>query len=311
MKNLKIAIIGAGACGLYLAWKLSQKGQEVTVFEKRGKIGKEACSGLFSQRILGFVPQSQKLIKNQIGSTLINFPGRTFKIKFSKKMLVMNHWELDKLLASLAKEAGAKIVLNHSLDSLPTGFDRIIGCDGSSSIVRKSLGLKDPHLRLGIQGFVAEEDNSDFVETWALKKGFLWKVPRGKEVEYGVIAGLQEASKIFEEFIKERNIKLEEIKSALIPQGLLIPTHSSITLCGDSAGLTKPWSGGGVVWGLTAANILLKNFPDFLKYKKGMKRFFLPKIISSKVITKLAYFLGFKAPWFLPKNLRIESDFLL
>ena len=39
MKNQKVAIIGAGISGLYLAWKLSEKGNEVTVFEKKDNIG--------------------------------------------------------------------------------------------------------------------------------------------------------------------------------------------------------------------------------------------------------------------------------
>jgi len=47
---MKVAIVGGGTSGLYLAWKLSQKGEEVVVFEKKKKIGKEVCSGLFSER---------------------------------------------------------------------------------------------------------------------------------------------------------------------------------------------------------------------------------------------------------------------
>jgi len=42
-----------------------------------------------------------------------------------------------------------------------------------------------------------------------------------------------------------------------------------------------------------------------------MKKFFLPKIIFSKIATKIVYFLGNKLPWFLPKNYKIESDFLI
>ena len=35
---MRVAIVGAGITGLYLAWKLSEKGYQVTVFEKREKI---------------------------------------------------------------------------------------------------------------------------------------------------------------------------------------------------------------------------------------------------------------------------------
>jgi len=310
MANFKVAIVGAGVCGLYLGWKLSEKGYPVTIFEKKEKIGKKVCSGLFSQRILEFIPESQKLIKNQIDSTLIHFPKRTLKIKFSKKMLVMDHWELDNLLVSLTKKVGTKIILNRYLKSLPEGFDRIIGCDGPNSFVRKSLCLKEPSFRLAIQGFISEKNNSNFVETWAVEKGFIWKIPRGEKTEYGIIAPLKKASEIFNNFLDKNNLKIDNMKSAIVPQGLIIPSHASITLCGDAVGLTKPWSGGGVIWGLTAADILLKNFPDLLKYKKEMKKVFSAKILSSKIITKITYFLGFKAAWLFPKNMKIESDFL-
>jgi len=308
---MKVVIIGAGICGLYLAWKLAEKGHQVTIFEKKEKIGKKVCSGLFSERILEFIPQSQKLIQNQIERALISFPKKTLTIRFSKKLLVMSHLELDNLVAELAKNSGAKIILNHPISSLPKGVERIIGCDGPNSTVRKFLGLSEPKYRLAIQGFISKRDSSNFVETWPQKQGFIWKIPRGKEIEYGIISNLREAKTLFENFLNKNNLRLNRLESAIVPQGLLIPKHSSITLSGDAAGLTKPWSGGGVIWGLTSAEILLKNFPDFLKYQKEMKKTFLPKIIFSKIATKIVYLLGFNFPWILPKNVKIESDFLI
>ena len=330
---MKVAIIGAGICGLYLALKLSESGSEVTVFEKKEKIGKEVCSGLVSERILDFIPESQKLIQgdelcsssrfasarvNEINYCLIHFPNRTLKIKFLKKFFVMNHFELDRLVTSLAEKSGAKIVLNYNVTrkdfvTFQGEFDRIIGCDGAISVVRKNLRLNDPKFYLGIRGFVSLTPGfSNFTETWPTNNGFIWKIPRGKEgIEYGIIEKPGEAKKLLDNFLEGKNIQLESLNSALIPQGLIIPENSKITLCGDAAGLTKPWSGGGVVWSLIAADILLKNFPDFLKYQKEMKKFFLPKIISSKMAKISVYFFGFNFPCILPKEIRIEGDFLI
>ncbi len=311
---MKIAIVGAGINGLYLARRLSKKGHEVIVFEKRDRIGKEACSGLFSQRILDFIPQSRDLIQNQINSVLIHFPKKTVKVIFSKKFFVMSHLELDNLAADLAEKSGARIMLKHAVtdvSELKEDFERVIGCDGPNSAVRKSLSPKELDVRLAIQGFLAKQDNSDFVETWPINQGFIWKIPRGNEIEYGVIGNSKEVKDVFEEFLKKNNLHLERITSALVPQSFLFLSQKQVTLCGDAAGLCKPWSGGGVVWGLIAADLLLKNFPDFIKYIRAVKVFFIPRIIFSKLAVKLVYFFGFHFPWILPKSIKIESDFLL
>jgi len=315
---MKIAIIGAGINGLYLAWKLAERGEEVTVFEKREKIGKEVCSGLFSEKILEFIAfsENQKLIQNQINSTLIHFPKRTLKVKFSQRFLVINHFELDNLVANLAGAIGVKINLKYNvtrtvLATIQDEFERIIGCDGVNSAVREYLGGPKPNYRLAIQGFLLKEDFSNYVETWPVDQGFIWKIPRGEEIEYGIIASPKEAKKVFQDFLVKNKIFLEKISSAMVPQGFLVPLNNRITLCGDAVGLTKPWSGGGVIWGLIAADLLLKNFPDFLKYQKEIKKFFLPKIIFSKIVVKMVYFFGFNIPWLIPKNVKIKGDFLI
>lgn len=321
---MKIAIIGAGINGLYISWKLAQKGYKVTVFERKKEIGKQACSGLFSENILNFIPESKALIKNEINYCYINFPKRKIKLEFfgnnkKEKFYVIDHDKLDKLVLSLAQQQGVEIILGAQaedikLNKLKENFDRIIGCDGAMSETRKSLNLKDPDLYLGILVLVDNSDKklNNFVETWATKNGFLWKIYRDKNiVEYGIMDEIGESRKIFDRFLKEKNINFKVKRSAIIPCGLVLSSNSKITLCGDAMGLTKPWSGGGVIWGLTAGDILLSNFPDFKKYKKEVKRFFLFKIIIYKLIKKIVYFLGFYLPWFLPRKVKINSDFLI
>jgi flavin-dependent dehydrogenase len=312
---MKVAIVGAGISGLYLALKLSEKKVNVTVFEKEKKILKKACSGLISERIFDFLPKAKNLVQNRIDFCLIHFPKKEIKIYFSKKFFVFDRFEINRLLFDLTKKK-VKIFFGYDIKhstilSLKRAFDKIIGCDGANSQIRKFLKIKEPEFYLGIQGFLSKEDHSNFVETWPTKNGFIWKIPRGKEIEYGILEKPKIAKEIFENFLKEKNLKLERENSALIPQGFSIPKDDKITLCGDSAGLTKPWSGGGIIWGLMAANLLLKNFPDFLKYQREMKKFFSLNITFSKLAKKFVYFLGFNFPYFLPKEFKIDGDFLI
>jgi flavin-dependent dehydrogenase len=299
-----------------LAWKLSEKGNEVFVFERKKEIGGKVCSGLYSERIFEFVPESKELVKNEINFCKIYFPKKTVSLFFKKRFFVFERMEVDNLLRELAESNGAKIFFSKNISHSDLGkflkdFDRIVGCDGANSIVRDFLKLPKPKFYLGIKGIERKRNFDNFVEVWPTESGFLWKIPRGEEIEWGIMEEPKKAKKVFEDFLKKINVKLEKIEAAFIPQGFSIPKNERVTLCGDATGLAKPWSGGGVIWGLMSANLLLKNFPDFLKYQKEMKKFFLLNVSFSKLVKKIVYFLGFNFPVFLPKKAKIEGDFLI
>ncbi len=309
-KIFKTAIVGAGTIGLYLAWKLSKLGHKVTVFEKRGEIGKKVCSGLISERLLSFIPLTEDLIEHKINSCLIHFSKKEITLKMKPVHLIIDRQKLNTLLASLAQDAGTEILFGQSVVS--SEFDRVIGCDGALSETRKKLGLPQPFFRLGLQFFHSQEDYSQQVDTWPINSGFCWKIPRGKNIEYGAMGKIGLVKKEFFKFLSQENISTqEEIEAALIPQGLILPKTGETTLCGDAMGLTKPWSGGGVIWGLTAADILLKSFPDFRKYHQRAKRFFLPKLYKAKISVPLTYLLGSNCPFLLPSRISRDNDFPL
>lgn len=312
MNKLKIAIVGGGIPGFYLAWKLSEKGHSVTLFEKKEEIGFKPCSGLYSERIFDFIPSGKIAVQNEIDSARLYFPSKTVTLNFSKKILVMSHYLINELLHHLANQQGAKVILDSRIEDIPSGFDRVIGCDGANSKIRESLGEKEPTFIPSLISFTSKKDYSNFVQVWPQKEGgFIWKVPRGEETEYGILMPSSKIKKRFEKFLKKNRIELGELKVAPIPRGLQIPKNSSVTLLGDAAGMTKPWSGGGVIWSLIGANFLIECFPDFIKYRRKIRTFFGPKILISKIAKKMIYFSGFKLPYLLPRRTKIESDFLI
>ncbi len=307
---MKVAVVGCGINGAYLAWKLQKKAHEVTVYEKKSKIGKEVCSGLISDRLWWYIPKNEKLILNRINYCNIHFPKKTIKLKFKQSFSVIDRKELDNYVADLAREAGTKILLNTVIDKIPANFDRIIGADGALSTIRHRLDLPEPKYRLGLVGFVNNEDKSDCVDVYPVETGFAWKIPRGNSIEYGILAEPELAKKEFEKFCEEQKVSFEKPLAAMIPSELVLSKNLNIALSGDAAGLTKPWSGGGVIWGLIGADILLRTFPNFAKYHNELKGYFIPKIRKSKRLTDWIYFLGNKLSYFLPSYKEIDSDFI-
>ena len=311
-KSQKVAIVGSGIIGLYLAWKLAEAGHKVTVFEKKREIETKVCSALVSERINSFFLLSKNLIENKINSCQIHFPKKTITLNFKPAHFAIDRLKGAKLLLNLAEKSGAKILFGQTVSEIPQSFDKVIGCDGALSSIRKILSLPQPHFRLGLQLFMPIRDDSDYVEAWAIKDGFFWKIPRGSQIEYGALGSLDSIKENFQEFCEKQNIKLNEkvLQSALIPLGLVLPKGKDITLCGDAAGLAKPWSGGGIIWGLTAANILIKNFPNFDAYHREIQRLFGSKILLGKLSSQLVYFTGENLSFFLPSKITYDNDYL-
>ena len=316
---MKIGIVGCSINGSYLAWKLSKE-HEVIVFEKNKNIGEKPCSGLISERIWNFIPKNEELIENCIDNAVIHFHKKSVKLKFHPRMLVIDRKLLDQYVTELAIKNGAKVFLNNEVKKVyffknkkpqiladkVYEFDYLIGCDGFNSIVRKSVGIPEPDYKLGIYTYKSKKSESNTVDVYPSKNGFAWVIPRGSRIEYGVLENMNAAKEFFNRFCKSKRIKPEKIRSHVIPRGLIRASNGKIALCGDAIGLTKPTSSGGIIWGLTACDILLKDFPNFKKYDNDVKRFFEPKIFFSK----LALFLGKNLYTLSPKEVWFDSDIL-
>ena len=313
---MRIGIVGCSINGGYLAYRLAKEGNEVTVFERKPAIGNKPCSGLISERLWKFLPRDDSLIENEIEFVKIHFPKKTVSVKFRQKMFANNRHSLDNYVAKLAADAGAKILIGMPVEEINVErtetfsngkrfqFDLIVGCDGSQSVVRKSLGLKEPRYRMGIYIYTSEKGSQDFVDAWPTANGFFWKIPRGDHAEWGLIDEPKTSPATFDKFLKESGVEKSKVFSTIIPEGPIVSGRKNIVLCGDAAGLTKPWSGGGIIWGMTAADKLIENLDNLERYNKFVKNFFGRKIKFSRMQTKLVGKFG----KFLPKNFPIAFD---
>jgi geranylgeranyl reductase family protein len=277
------AVVGAGPAGSRFARRAAEAGHDVVVFEK-GTVGEPlACSGHVSLDVWDYVPEAARddLFQNEIRGARFHVGGPGSRgYPFYKDGPVSNAVDrvgLDRALADAARDAGATVREHHTVTGVAEHPDRVTvdvkgpdgtetvaarmvaGCDGPRSRVRGAVGLPDPDEFLhGVLGFDPDPDHEDFVDVHlTVPRFFAWRIPRGDAgVEYGLAARPgADVGERFEALVEAYGAAVDRRCSGAIPIG---PPDTVTTdrafLVGDAAGQTKPFTGGGIRYGMTAAD---------------------------------------------------------
>ena len=292
-------VVGVGPAGARFARRAAEDGYDVLALEK-GTVGEPlACSGHVSTDIWKFVPEEarERLFQNRIYGA--NFytggpgaDGHRF-YKTEEVSNVIDRVELDRTLADCARRAGADVREEHTVTAVDEGSDRVevtasvageegtktfetrmvAGCDGPVSRVRQATGLPEPDEKLhGVLAFTDEVDHSDHVDVHLTVPGFFaWRIPRGEAgVEYGLAAPPgDDVTERFEQLTSAYGVETDRFCSGAIPIGPPeTVTTDRVFLLGDAAGQTKPFTGGGILYGMTAADCAARHIqphrPDSL-----------------------------------------------
>ena len=174
MNKEKFTLIGAGLTGPLLATYLAQKGYSVEIFERRPDMRKKSISagrsinlalsargnhalkevGLYDKIKLNTIPMRGRMIHDLNGNTHLQPYGQ----KENEVIFSVSRAQLNMDLMTLAEETGKVTIrfnhqllsadleqnkllfqLSNSLEEIELSFNRVIGCDGSASILRKSI----------------------------------------------------------------------------------------------------------------------------------------------------------------------------
>ncbi|MFD1511759.1 geranylgeranyl reductase family protein [Halomarina rubra] len=276
-------VVGAGPAGARFARRAAERDRDVLVLEQ-GEIGLPlACSGHVSLDVWDYVPEADRddLFQNEIYGARFHVGGPdTAGEPFYKREVISNAIDrvgLDKALARAASEAGADVSDEHTVTGVeerrdrvvvtangPEGVDThearmVVGADGPRSRVREACGLPEPREFLhGVLGFDHTPDDQDYVDVHlTVPRFFAWRIPRGDDgVEYGLAARPgDDVSGRFDRLCEEYGVTMDRRCSGLIPIGppKRVTGRRSL-LVGDAAGQTKPFTGGGILYGMRAAD---------------------------------------------------------
>jgi flavin-dependent dehydrogenase len=125
---------------------------------------------------------------------------------------------------------------------------------------------------------------------------FGWRIPRGDSVEYGVgVPKGETPMKWLEEVTEKFGVVKDERKNicaGAIPVGPPEKVSSErVFLVGDAAGQTKPFTGGGILYGMRAAEIAAEKIdpekPEMELYEKEWRSELGKEILLGKFIRRM------------------------
>ncbi len=289
---MKIIIIGASTPGLYAAYLLGKAGAEVEVFERSGALDFLPRTLIVTGKIsdvLGFVPE--EAIVNEVRSVDLISKSRSAKVELSRPDLIVEREKLVLLLARMAEEAGARIILKRrfltftstvhgvhlTFKDLVTGAERqartdvLIGADGAFSAVARAAS-HNGHLhtallqaRVWLSGLIDPHSYRVWFDPGRTKY-FYWLIPEsGDTAMVGLIAeDARQAGCSLKAFLREQKLEPLEYQAAMVPMhkfeytARVMEVRNKVFLIGDAAAQVKVTTVGGVVTGLRGAQAVVE-----------------------------------------------------
>ncbi|MCS7144022.1 MAG: NAD(P)/FAD-dependent oxidoreductase [Archaeoglobaceae archaeon] len=287
-----ILIVGGGPAGSLSAMLLGKENEVLLVEEHQSPGFPVQCAGLISDKCFESYKRYckiEKALENRIKGALFFSPSGEFF--FAKgDAFVIERKILDEMLFEKASEfsevfiksklkfKGRKAMLNGK----EVSAEYIIGADGLNSEVAKVYGFERPHFMTAVQIETKFEAlDQSFVEIYlgkAYSEFFAYAIPLGDTARIGVIAK-ENAMQFLRNLLEKhpsvsKRIKgsIIELNSGMIPLKLVDFVKENVALIGDSAGMVKPHTGGGLYYLLLAAEKLAKNFPNLYSYQRDFLR---------------------------------------
>lgn len=275
-----IIVVGAGPIGCKVGELTAKKGFKVLILEEHPEIGLPVqCSGLVSHRIFKLSGVSKKVIVNKVRKAKFYCSNNHMELESKKNVYVVDREKFDKEIAAKCEDAGAKIKIStrfedykkiNNLIEVKTTKDNLqtkilIGADGPNSTVANVAGIKLPdNILIGIQVTVESHFDPNTVELWFGSKicpdFFGWVVPEKENFARVGLASSKKVAERFNNFIKIRLKNKTKFKNKLagpIRYGLIESSVSNnVVLVGDAACHIKPFSGGGIIYGLIGTDFV-------------------------------------------------------
>ena len=266
-----VIIVGAGPGGLACAEITASEGLKTLVLERNQVIGKKVCAGGVTWNgLVKKVPVA--LCERQFATQHILTRHQEITVAASTPIIAtVNREKLGQAMGHKAMQAGAEIRLGCQVTAIngntltfldistknvqQLSFSSLVGADGSSSLVRRHLGIPVRNIGIGINYQLSGNypDMAWHLDSALFKSGYAWVFPHKETVSVGayVDARVMKAKKLQENLLKWAK-----------KSGYPLSTHKgeaerinfdyrgfrfkNIFLIGDAAGLASGLTGEGI-----------------------------------------------------------------
>jgi flavin-dependent dehydrogenase len=278
-KRYDVIIIGAGPAGLKCAEQLMDSDRSVLLIEKNEIIGPKICAGGLTNLTTSFnIPEDKT---RSFSRQKIFMANRQYEINLVNPLKTISRFDLGQFQLSKLKDANnIKILRGTLVKSIKKNevitnkgafyFRYLVGADGSTSKVRKYIGLAS-RICIGLYYDVPEVTHEFiwYFDPELLKFGYIWVFPHKDFTNIGVYfnpADLspRRAREILKEYLTENGYRFTErnFKGAPINHFYRGCIFDHIFLVGDAAGLASKTTGEGISYALTSGKEIGKKIID-------------------------------------------------
>ncbi len=252
------------------------------------------CTGLVSRETVEEHSVLRDYVITRVDGAEICYYDECFEVKRKGVAYVLDRNMMFRDLLKKAEESGVNIIYKR-WNGEKQGI--LIGADGVHSSVRKLFFKRDIKRALAVEGIGKGEGVKVYLGLWSDRFG--WNV-------YGKVGvfGDKEDLKVLSKFI---GIDINNVKGRYIPtEPLFTVVKGDVALVGDAAGQTKPTTGGGIRYGLMAADMLASALieGDLSIYQNTYRRDIYPLLKIHSLIQFFIELFGHRFIFKLGRHLR-------
>jgi len=286
---MQIAVVGGGPGGCWSAVGLAKRGHDVTLFDPQTPWEKPCGGGITTRALDRFGIFAGDLPRKNVDQITLSFGNRTpFTFAPGHPLTVVSRKELGAYLLAEVQKAGVRHLPDRVSQLVRDGekwqirtkraeftSDFVIGADGATSFVRRTVGTALPPEDLCITlGYFVPINIPSTMKVFFVPtlEGYIWSFPRPNHVSYGLISRsgpgrTARGKELLYNFVSadlgHSVTEISEFYSAPVPCLRYDSWKTNVisgkgwALVGDAAGLVDPLTGEGIYFAFRSAEILI------------------------------------------------------